>query len=229
MGAFRVRCNSADVGSLWWAGQAPASTLLLCLVSAVVSGRSHVGGSSGARRRSCSWRVPSLVMVKPRLARSRSAQTRLRQLTSQLRRPVTFTRRRVCPTVRSMTLLCRIRRWCSRGDRRELVSGPEGPQQPPGRSPTPTATPNRRHSADTQRHIVARRRHDPTRRPVSFQPSQTHAPRSANLLASRGSPDRHRRRWGGLGGGARTGSRGVGAGRCLNPDGVAGRRCGGRL
>ena len=83
----------------------------------------------------------------------------------------------------------------------------------------------RRHSASHR----ARRRQDPTRRPVSLQPSHTHATRSANLLASRGNPDRHRRRWGGLGGGVRTGSQGVGAGRCLNPDRVAGRRCGGRL
>jgi hypothetical protein len=49
----------------------------------------------------------------PRLARSRTAHTSDRQLRSPGRRPMTFTRRRVSPNVRSMKLEWRILRQCS--------------------------------------------------------------------------------------------------------------------
>src|ERR1700684_2467222 len=50
-----------------------------------------VGGSRSWRRRSWSWRVPWLVVVRPRQPRealSRTAQTRVRQLASPGRRAV---------------------------------------------------------------------------------------------------------------------------------------------
>ena len=45
---------------------------------------------------------------QPREARSRTAQTRVRQLVSPGRRPMTLVRRRVSPKVRSMKFECRI-------------------------------------------------------------------------------------------------------------------------
>src|SRR3954451_1152782 len=50
----------------------------------------------------------------PREARSSTAQTSPRQLVSPGSRPMTFTRRRVSPKVRSMKLECRTRVQCSR-------------------------------------------------------------------------------------------------------------------
>ena len=82
---------------------------------------SWVGGSNSCRRSSCSSRDPAGVMASPRQpreARSSTAHTRLRQLASPGSRPMTFTRRRVSPKVRSMKLECRIRLWCSTGKRR---------------------------------------------------------------------------------------------------------------
>jgi len=55
---------------------------------------------------------------QPREARSSTAQTRVRQEVSPGRRPMTLVRRRVSPKVRSMKFECRIRRWCSAGNRR---------------------------------------------------------------------------------------------------------------
>jgi hypothetical protein len=57
-------------------------------------------------------------MVSPRQpleARSRTAQTSDRQLCSPGSRPITLTRRRVSPKVRSIRLAWRMRRWCSLG------------------------------------------------------------------------------------------------------------------
>ena len=73
---------------------------------------SWVGESNSCRRRSCSSRDPAGVIASPRQpreARSSTAHTRLRQLASPGSRPMTFTRRRVSPKVRSMKLECRIR------------------------------------------------------------------------------------------------------------------------
>jgi hypothetical protein len=56
---------------------------------------------------------PLGVMVRPRqpwLARSSTAHTSDRQERSPGNRPMTLTRRRVSPKVRSMTLECRMRR-----------------------------------------------------------------------------------------------------------------------
>jgi hypothetical protein len=50
---------------------------------------------------------------QPLDARSRTAQTRLRQLSSPGRRPITLIRRRVSPKVRSVRLEWRMRLWCS--------------------------------------------------------------------------------------------------------------------
>src|SRR5438094_445956 len=64
---------------------------------------------------------PAGVMVNPRQprdARSSTAQTRVTQLVSPGSRPMTLTRRRVSPNVRSMKLECRTRLQCSRGKRR---------------------------------------------------------------------------------------------------------------
>jgi hypothetical protein len=55
---------------------------------------------------------------QPREARSSTAQTRVRQLVSPGSWQMTLTRRRVSPEVRSMKLECRIRLWCSAGNRR---------------------------------------------------------------------------------------------------------------
>ena len=60
------------------------------------------------------WLTPR----QPRLARSSTAHTRLRQDRSPGSRPMTFTRRRVSPKVRSMKLEWRMRAWCSAGKRR---------------------------------------------------------------------------------------------------------------
>jgi len=49
------------------------------------------------------------VMVRPRQPRSRTAKTRVMQLVSPGSRPMTLTRRRVSPNVRSTKLECRIR------------------------------------------------------------------------------------------------------------------------
>ena len=78
------------------------------LVAVALRSRSWRGGSSSERRRSCSSRSPSAVMVNPRQlaeARSRTAHTRVRQLVSPGRRPMTLTRRRVSPKVRPMKLV----------------------------------------------------------------------------------------------------------------------------
>jgi hypothetical protein len=88
------------------------------VILVVSVGRSGVGGSSSWWRMSLSSRVPvgAIVMPRqPREARSSTAHTRFTQLTSPGSRPITFTRRRVSPKVRSMKLECRIRRWCSTG------------------------------------------------------------------------------------------------------------------
>ena len=66
-------------------------------------------------------------MEKPRQpcdARSSTAHTRVRQLVSPGSRPMTFTRRRVSPKLRSMKLECRIRFQCSTGNRRCSNSEP---------------------------------------------------------------------------------------------------------
>ena len=54
----------------------------------------------------------------PAEARSSTAQTRLVTDSSPGRRPMTLTRRRVSPKVRSMKLECLTRVQCSRGNRR---------------------------------------------------------------------------------------------------------------
>jgi hypothetical protein len=64
-------------------------------------------GSSSWRRRSWSSPTVSDVWVtprQPRLARSNTAHTSDKQLVSPGRRPITFTRRRDSPKVRSMKL-----------------------------------------------------------------------------------------------------------------------------
>ena len=58
---------------------------------------------------------------QPRLARSSTAHTSDTQVASPGSRPITLTRRRVSPKVRSMKLECRIRRQCSVGKRRWTV------------------------------------------------------------------------------------------------------------
>jgi len=81
-------------------------------MAVTVRGRSWRGGSSRERRRSCRRRRRSLVMVRPRQpleARSKTAQTRVRQEVSPGSRPITLVRRRVSPKVGSMKLECRIR------------------------------------------------------------------------------------------------------------------------
>ncbi len=52
---------------------------------------------------------------QPCEARSSTARTSVRQEASPGSRPMTLTRRRVSPKVRSMRLVCRILRQCSRG------------------------------------------------------------------------------------------------------------------
>ena len=59
---------------------------------------------------------------QPRLARSSTAHTSDTHERSPGSRPMTFTRRRVSPKVRSMKLECRMRRQCSAGNRRCTVS-----------------------------------------------------------------------------------------------------------
>jgi hypothetical protein len=62
-------------------------------------------------------------MVNPRQpaeARSSTAHTSDRQECSPGSRPITLTRRRVSPKVRSMKLECRTRVQCSRGNRRSI-------------------------------------------------------------------------------------------------------------
>ena len=84
-------------------------------------GRSSRGGSRSDRRRSCSNRVPTGVMVRPRQpaeARSSTAHTRLMALVSPGNRPMTLVRRLVSPKDRSMKFECRTRPWCSTGNRR---------------------------------------------------------------------------------------------------------------
>jgi len=89
-----------------------------------VRGRRWRGGSTSERRRSWSSRRPSAVMVRPRQpreARSSTAQTRVRQEVSPGRLPMTLTRRRVSPKVRSTKSECRMRWWCPAGNRRQAV------------------------------------------------------------------------------------------------------------
>ena len=68
---------------------------------------SWVGGSCSVRRRSASNRSPAGVILNPRqpaLARSSTAHTSDRQECSPGSRPITLTRRRVSPKVRSMII-----------------------------------------------------------------------------------------------------------------------------
>ena len=69
--------------------------------------------------------MPALDVSSPRqppLARSSTAQTSDRQLCSPGKRPITFTRRRLSPKVRSSRLLWRIRSQCSAGQCKCAVS-----------------------------------------------------------------------------------------------------------
>jgi hypothetical protein len=77
-------------------------------LAGTVRGQRWRGGSSSERRKSCRSRRPPEVMVRlrqPREARSRTAQTRVRQLVSPGSRPMTLTLLRVSPKVRSMIVL----------------------------------------------------------------------------------------------------------------------------
>jgi hypothetical protein len=59
---------------------------------------------------------------QPREARSSTAHTRLTHERSPGSRPITLTRRRVSPKVRSIRLVWRILGQCSRGNRSKQVS-----------------------------------------------------------------------------------------------------------
>jgi hypothetical protein len=88
-----------------WPGQ--TSPMRVCLIGRCGGGQLvawRFGCPRSWRRRSCNRRMPALEVSSPRqppLARSRTAQTRDRQVLSPGRRPVTFTRRRLSAKVRS--------------------------------------------------------------------------------------------------------------------------------
>ena len=112
--ASGIGCKSAGVVPGFMVRGTPTvltvSRLLAGWLVVTVGGRSWVGGSSRDRRRSCRSRRPPEVMLRPRQpreARSRTAQTRVRQLVSPGSRPMTLVRRRVSPKMRSMKLECR--------------------------------------------------------------------------------------------------------------------------
>jgi hypothetical protein len=92
----------AEMGSAW-------SVLPLVVEGGVRNSR---GGSRSDRRRSCSNRLPTGVMVRPRQpaeARSSTAHTRLMALVSPGNQPMTLVRRLVSSKNRSMKFECRTR------------------------------------------------------------------------------------------------------------------------
>src|SRR6266516_3446151 len=122
---FQPGCGVASC--VWWKSgrtQAPVAASYAAAVTGASTTSSGAGGLVSWRRRSCSKRTPTGVIVTPRQprdARSKTAHTSDRQLVSPGSRPITLTRRRVSPKVRSMKLEWRIRRQCSRGKRRYVV------------------------------------------------------------------------------------------------------------
>ncbi len=119
---WRLRTGVKTLGACsWWSCYAA----VVSVVVVVVGGCSGRGGSSSWWRSSWRWRLVADVWVtprQPRLARSRTAHTSDRQLVSPGRRPMTLTRRRDSPKVRSMRLEWRMRVQCWRGKRKCTLS-----------------------------------------------------------------------------------------------------------
>jgi trehalose 6-phosphate phosphatase len=108
--ALLAEADLVVVASQGWCkrlgAQAPGGGYAAAVTASSIT-PSGVVGCSNWRRRSWSRRSALGVMVRPRhprLARSRTAQTRLRQEASPGSRPMTLVRRRVSPKVRSMRL-----------------------------------------------------------------------------------------------------------------------------
>src|ERR671919_1193428 len=109
--ASQIWCKRRLTQAPHWGCYAAAVT-----VSADAFSSASIGvGSMSSRRSSARRRMEGMVCCtprQPRLARSSTAHTSDRHERSPGSRPMTFTRRRVSPKVRSMKLECRMRPQC---------------------------------------------------------------------------------------------------------------------